>query len=49
MQYKRLKLDIDGLLLIDKSHGLSSNQIVSKIKEKGAQDILVMPIENIIS
>ena len=32
MQYKRLKLDIDGLLLIDKSHGLSSNQIVSKIK-----------------
>ena len=24
-------------------------QIVSKIKEKGAQDILVMPIENIIS
>lgn len=32
MQYKRLKLDIDGLLLIDKSHGLTSNQIVSKIK-----------------
>ncbi|MFL2981084.1 MAG: tRNA pseudouridine(55) synthase TruB [Methylophilaceae bacterium] len=25
-------MDIDGLLLIDKSHGLSSNQIVSKIK-----------------
>ncbi|MAS00154.1 MAG: tRNA pseudouridine(55) synthase TruB [Nitrosomonadales bacterium] len=32
MQYKRLKLDINGFLLIDKSHGVSSNQIVSKIK-----------------
>ncbi|MDC0182843.1 tRNA pseudouridine(55) synthase TruB [Nitrosomonadales bacterium] len=32
MQYKRLKLDIDGLLLVDKSLGVSSSQIVSKIK-----------------
>ena len=32
MQYKRLKLDINGLLLIDKPLGFSSNQTVSKIK-----------------
>jgi len=32
MQYKRIKLDINGLLLIDKPLGFSSNQTVSKIK-----------------
>ena len=32
MQVKRLKVDVDGLLLIDKPLGLSSNQALSKIK-----------------
>ena len=32
MQSKRLKIVIDGLLLIDKPLGLSSNQVLSKIK-----------------
>jgi len=32
MQFKGLKLNIDGLLLIDKPLGLSSSQVVSKIK-----------------
>ena len=32
MQFKRLKIVIDGLLLIDKPLGLSSNQVLSKIK-----------------
>ena len=32
MQYKRLKFNVDGLLLIDKPLRLSSNQLVSKIK-----------------
>jgi tRNA pseudouridine55 synthase len=32
MQFKRLKFNVDGLLLTDKPLGLSSNQLVSKIK-----------------
>ena len=32
MQFKRLKSDVDGLLLINKPLGLSSNQVLSKIK-----------------
>lgn len=32
MQFKRQKFDVDGLLLIDKPLGLSSNQSISKIK-----------------
>ena len=32
MQFKRLKLNVDGLLLTDKPLGLSSSQVVSKIK-----------------
>ena len=32
MQFKRLKVVVDGLLLIDKPLGLSSNQALSKIK-----------------
>ncbi len=32
MQFKRLKFDVDGLLLIDKPLRLTSNQLVSKIK-----------------
>ena len=31
MQFKRQKFDVDGLLLIDKPLGLSSNQSISKI------------------
>jgi tRNA pseudouridine55 synthase len=32
MQFKRRKFDVDGLLLLNKPLGLSSNQLVSKIK-----------------
>jgi len=32
MQFKRRKFNVDGLLLLDKPLGLSSNQLVSKIK-----------------
>ena len=32
MQFKRLKFNVDGLLLINKPLGISSNQLVSKIK-----------------
>ena len=32
MQFKRLKFNVDGLLLTDKPLGLSSSQLVSKIK-----------------
>ena len=32
MQFKRLKFNVDGLLIANKPLGMSSNQLVSKIK-----------------
>ena len=34
MQKKSIKLDVDGLILINKPYGLSSNHALTRIKKK---------------